>query len=102
MSSNFIVFPFRAVSGLFFSSLERQREKTSRNGAKGRTEAGGGWQGASGGAVRDKHALSFGATPAHQPERPSEPRPSGVHPGEDEVGMEAAQLPRYWKSDSWQ
>jgi len=73
-------FPFRAVFGLFFSSLERQREKTSRNGAKGRTEAGGGWQGASGGAGRDKHGLSFGAIPAHQPERPREPRPSGVHP----------------------
>jgi len=84
-SSNFIVFPFRAVSGLFFSSLERQREKTSRNGAKGRTEAGGGWQGASGGAVRAKHVLSFGAAPAHQPERPPEPRPSGVHPEEDAV-----------------
>src|SRR5438876_7040005 len=82
MSSNFIVFPFRAVSGLFFLSLERQREKTSRNGAKVRREAGGGWQGASGGAVRDKHALSFGATPAHQPERTPEPRPSGVHPDE--------------------
>jgi len=68
MSSNFIVFPFRAVSGLFFSSLERQREKTRRNGAKGRTQAGGGWQGGSGGAVRDKHALSFGTTPAHQSE----------------------------------
>jgi len=27
MSSNFIVFPFRAVSGLFCSSLERQRTK---------------------------------------------------------------------------
>jgi len=85
ISSNFIVFPFRAVSGLFFSSLERQREKTSRNGAKGRTEAGGGWQVASGVAVRDKHALSFGATSAHQPERPPEPRLSGVHPEEGEV-----------------
>jgi len=70
---------------LFFLSLERQREKTSRNGAKGRTEAGGGWQGASGGAVRAKHVLSFGAAPAHQPERPAEPRPSGAHPEEDGV-----------------
>src|SRR5438477_6795582 len=93
MYSNFIVFPFRAVSGLFFSSLERQREKTSRNGAKGRTEAGGGWQGASGGAVRDKHALSFGATPAHERERPPEPRPSGVHPEEAGVGIRWRSLP---------
>src|SRR5437667_2074751 len=90
MSSNFIFVPFRAVSGLFFSSLERQREKTSRNGVKGRTEAGGGWQVASRGAVRDKHALSFGATPAHQPERPPEPRLSGVHPEEGGVGRSGA------------
>src|SRR5262252_10984173 len=46
MSSNFIVFPFRAVPGLFCSSLERQRTKQAGNVAKGRTEAGGGWQGA--------------------------------------------------------
>jgi len=44
-----------------------------------------GWQGAGGGAVRAKHALSFGATPAHQPERPPEPQPSGGHPKEDGV-----------------
>jgi len=36
--------------------------------------------------VRDKHSLPFGATPAHQPERPSEPRPSGVHPEEGAMG----------------
>src|SRR5438876_1804341 len=94
MSSNFIFVPFRAVSGLFFSSLERQREKTSRNGAKGRTEAGGGWQGESGGAVRDKLALSFGATPAHRPERPREPRLSGVHPEEAGVGATLAEPSR--------
>ena len=66
MSSNFIVFPFRAVSGLFFSSPERQREKTRRNGAKGRTEAGGGWQGVRESAVSDKPLLGlwFGAKPA--------------------------------------
>src|SRR6266567_4423030 len=87
MSSNFIVFPFRAVSGLFFSSLERQREKTRRNGAKGRTEAGGGWQGASGGEVRDKHALSFGThrriSPSDRPSRgqaaPTRRRAKWVH-----------------------
>src|SRR5690242_8385205 len=89
MSSNFIVFPFRAVSGLFCSSLERQRTKQVGTEQRVRTEAGGGWQGASGGAMRDKHALSFGATPAHQPERPSEPRPSGVHSGEDGVNHTA-------------
>src|SRR5437879_9424859 len=37
MSSNFIVFPFRAVSGLFFSSLERQREK-NKPGTEQRAE----------------------------------------------------------------
>ena len=48
----------------------------------------GGWQGASGGAVRDKRGwVLFGATPAHQPERPPEPRLSGVHPGRGGVGL---------------
>ncbi len=28
--------------------------------------------------MRDKHAFSFGAIPAHEPERPSEPRLSSV------------------------
>jgi hypothetical protein len=71
ISSNFIVFPFRAVSGLFFSSLERQREKTSRNGAKGRTEPEGGWQGVSESAVSAKRGWgSFGAKPA-QSETPA-------------------------------
>ena len=89
MSSNFIVFPFRAVSGLFFSSLERQREKTRRNGAKGRTEAGGGWQGVRESAVRDKLRLVYGlARNRRNPKRPSEPRPSGVHPEEGEVGKD--------------
>jgi hypothetical protein len=86
MSSNFIVFPFRAVSGLFFSSPERQREKTRRNGAKGRTEAGGGWQGVRESAVRDKPLLVYGlARNRRGPKGPSEPRPSGVYPEEDEV-----------------
>ena len=94
MSSNFIVFPFRAVSGLFFSSLERQREKTRRNGAKGRTEAGGGWQGVRESAVSCQTALDlwFGTKPA-QSETPSEPRPSGVHPEEGEVGERRRSLP---------
>jgi len=91
MSSNFIFVPFRAVSGLFFSSLERSGKKQGGTEQRGRTEPGGGWQGASGSAVRDKHALSFGGTPAHQPERPPEPRPSGVHPEEAEVGKKTAQ-----------
>src|SRR5690348_14599269 len=88
MSSNFIVFPFGAVSGLFCSSLKRQRTNTPER-SKGQNGGRGGWQGASGGAVRDKHALSFGATPAHQPERSSEPRLSGVHPKEGGVGRKA-------------
>src|SRR5207248_1150044 len=33
-----IVFPFLAVSGLFCSSLERQRDKTSRSGERDGTE----------------------------------------------------------------
>ena len=32
ISSNFMIFPFSAVSGLFCSSQERQRDKTSRKG----------------------------------------------------------------------
>ena len=90
-SSNFIVFPFRAVSGLFFSSPERQRGKTRRNGAKGRTEAGGGWQGVRESAVRDKRVWVYGlARNRRSPKRPSEPRPSGVHPEEGEVGKKTA------------
>jgi len=56
----------RAVSGLFFLQLERQREETRRNGAKGRTEAGGGRQGVSESAVSAQTALGlwFGAKPA--------------------------------------
>ena len=90
-SSNFIVFPFRAVSGLFFSSLERQREKTRRNGAKGRTEAGGGWQGVRESAVSAKRGWVYGlARNRRSPKRPSEPRLSGVHPEEGEVGKKTA------------
>ena len=43
-----------AVSGLFLSSLERQREETRRNGERDRTEAEGGWQGVSESAVSAK------------------------------------------------
>src|ERR1700677_2004071 len=94
MSSNFIVFPFHAVSGLFFSSPGRQREKTRRNGAKGRTEAGGGWQGVRESAVRDKPLWVYGlARNRRSPKRPSEPRPSGVHPEEGEVGKRRRSLP---------
>jgi hypothetical protein len=94
MSSNFIVFPFRAVSGLFFSSPERQREKTSRNGAKGRTKAGGGWQGVRESAVRDKPRLIYGlARNRRNPKRPSEPRPSGVHPEDGVVEKRRRSLP---------
>jgi hypothetical protein len=39
---------------LFLSSLERQREETRRNGERDRTEAEGGWQGVSEGAVSAK------------------------------------------------
>ena len=77
-------FPFRAVSGCFCSSLTANADKNSRERGKGQNGAGGGWQGASGGAVRAKDALSFGATPAHHPERPPGPRPSGVHPRDGE------------------
>jgi hypothetical protein len=86
ISSNFIVFPFRAVSGLFFSSLERQREKSSRDGAKSRTEAGGGCQGVSESAVSDKPFLLYGlARNRRIPKRPSEPRPMRRSPEEDGV-----------------
>jgi len=82
-----LFFPFAPFPACFFLHLSGSGKKQAGNGAKGRTEAGGGWQGASGGAVRDKHALSFGATPAHQPELPPEPRPSGAHPEEAEWEM---------------
>lgn len=52
-------------------------------------ESGGGWQGASESAVSAKRSCSmFGAKPA-LPKHPSEPRLSGVHPEEDEVGKAA-------------
>jgi len=41
-------------------------------------------------AVRDKPLLLYGlARNRRSPKRPSEPRPSGVHPEEDEVGKMA-------------
>ena len=58
-SSNFIVFSLSAVSGLFLSSLERQREETRRNGERDRTEAEGGWQGVSESAVSAKRGLGY-------------------------------------------
>jgi len=92
-SSNFIVFPFCAVSGLFFSSLERQREKTRRNGAKGRTEAGGGWQGVSESAVSDKPLLFHGlARNRRIPKRPSEPRPMWRPPEGGRSGEKSRRL----------
>src|ERR1700677_2816141 len=58
-------FSLSAVSGLFLSSLERQREETRRNGERDRTEPEGGWQGVSGSAVSDKRCWGyFGAKPA--------------------------------------
>ena len=36
ISSNFIVFPFRAVAGPFFISLERQREKQEQHAERRR------------------------------------------------------------------
>src|SRR5271165_28927 len=95
ISSNFIVFPFRAVSGLFFSSLERQREKTRRNGAKGRTEAGGGWQGVSESAVSDKPLLVYGlARKRRSPKRPSEPRIMRRSPGGGRSGKKSRSFRR--------
>jgi hypothetical protein len=59
------------------------RLSKARSGAKGRTEAGGGWQGVSESAVSDKPLLLYGlARNRRSPKRPSEPRPSGVHPEE--------------------
>ena len=58
-------------------------------------------------AVRDKPLLLYGlARNRRSPKRPSEPRPSGVHPEEVEVGKKTAQpsvaerriVVRYWKS----
>src|SRR5580692_3087722 len=51
---DFFSFHVSSVSGLFLSSLERQREETRRNGERDRTEAGGGWQGVSESAVSAK------------------------------------------------
>jgi len=40
-------------------------------------------------AVRDKPLLVYGlARNRRSPKRPSEPRPSGAHPEEDEVGKD--------------
>jgi hypothetical protein len=70
---------------LFLPSLERQREETRRNGERDRTEAEGGWQGASESAVSAKRVWFSLARNRRSPKRPSEPRPSGVHPEEGEV-----------------
>src|SRR5580693_4510356 len=54
-----------AVSGLFLSSLERQREETRRNGERDRTAAERGWQGVSESAASAKRVRGwFGAKPA--------------------------------------
>jgi hypothetical protein len=45
-------------------------------------------------AVRDKPLLIYGlARNRRSPKRPSEPRPSGVHPEEGEVGRRRRSLP---------
>lgn len=65
------LFPFcRFRLLLFFTPATADKTDGTVKG----TETGGEWQGASGGAVRNKYASSFGAIPAHQPERPAEPR----------------------------
>jgi len=71
---------------LFFTrsaSGQKQPEMVKGTG----TEAGGGWQGASESAVSAKVVLVFTlARNRRLPKRPSEPRPSGAHLEEDEVG----------------
>src|SRR5437879_5332623 len=93
MSSNFIFVPFRAVSGLFFSSLERQREKTSRNGAKGRTQAGGGGRARVAARCVTNTLYRLARHRRMKPERTTEPRPSGVHLEEGEVEKRQPSLP---------
>jgi len=44
------------------------------------------------GARQTAFVFWFGATPAHQPERPPEPQPSGTHPERAEWGREGAAL----------
>src|ERR1051325_9362498 len=79
ISSNFIVFPFLAVSGCFCSSQEALADKYSRSGERDETEILRGWQGGSESAASAKRScFVFGAKPA-LPKRPSEPRPSGAH-----------------------
>src|SRR5579884_2339051 len=85
MSSNFIVFPFRAVSGLFCSSLERQRTKQAgtEQKAERRPEEGGRARVAARCVTNRLYRLA-----RHRrisPERPPEPRPSGVRPKGDFV-----------------
>ncbi len=47
-------------------------------------------------AVRDKLLLVYGlARNRRSPKRPSEPRPSGVHPEEDEVKRDGEASPRF-------
>jgi len=55
---NFIVFPFSAVAGLF-SFFTKRSERKQPEREKGRNGVEGEWQGASGGAVRDKLLLVY-------------------------------------------
>jgi hypothetical protein len=86
ISSNFTVFPFRPFPACFFLHLSGSGKKQAENGERDRTEAEGVWQGVSESAVRDKPLLDYGlAGNRRSPKRPSEPRPSGVHPEEGVV-----------------
>jgi len=81
-----MIFPFAPFPACFFLHLSASG-KNSRNGAKGTNGAAGGWHGARSGAVCAKRfmvLLLFGATPAHEPERPPEPWLKGVHPKQAE------------------
>ena len=83
---------FSAVSEVFLSLLERQREETRRNGERDRAQSGGGWQGVSESAVSAKRVGFCLARNRRHPKRPSEPRPSGVHPEKDAVGEMRSRL----------
>ena len=52
-------------------------------------------------AVSAKPLLLYGlARNRRSPKRPSEPRPSGVHPGEAEVGKKNGAASRFRRRDS--
>src|SRR4051794_21078932 len=73
-------------SAVFVVHLRRQPTKRAGPEERGRTESKGGWQGASESAVSAKLGLVLClARNRRHPKRPSEPRPSGVHPEEDAV-----------------